>query len=121
MLSIENFRFKSSPIVHNGGRLFLGYANVTLVAEKALPDGSDFLLTIPDIAVSLTNDGSTVIDFKGRSVDVGGKKRHFDYVFTATAASRAWLTQEIHARPEVQRATIAACELENEQRQKKQA
>jgi len=103
-IHLENVRFKPVPRPREDGSMFLGYADVTVVCAKALPDQSDFAITVRDIEVAVLADGRPVIGFKAKKVErADGTNAYFEYAFTRTAASRAWLTATIHALPEVKR------------------
>lgn len=102
-IRLENVRVKPCIKAHDSGRVHLAYVDATVVIPEALPDGSDFMITVPDISVAVTADGHNVVDFKSRVATVNGAEKRFPYVFTRNAESRAWLTETLHALPEVNR------------------
>lgn len=115
MAHLEHVRFHSCLNANAGGCWFLGYVSATLVAPKALPDGSDMMITIRDIELALNASGEPVIGFKSKKVEREGRETaYFPYAFSRNAETRAWLTATLFALPEVQRVVDAADRFDRE-------
>ncbi len=108
LISLEETRFNESITVNPQGSLFLGYLYSVLVIAGVLPGGEDWKIGMPDLQVRITVDGTPRIDFPSDVKTIRGTSKRVARYFTASAASREFLTNAVFALPAVSRAVERA-------------
>lgn len=106
--TLEETRFVESITLNPEGSIFLGYLYAKCVVEGALPGGADLEIGMPDIQVRITVDGKPRIDFPSDVKTIRGKAKRVARYFSASAASREFLTNAVFALPAVSRAVERA-------------
>ncbi len=107
IVSLEETRFNESVTLNPQGSIFLGYLYAVLVVAGALGE-EDLKIGMPDLQVRITVDGAPRIDFPSDVKTIRGEKKRVSRYFTASAASREFLTNAVFALPAVSRAVERA-------------
>lgn len=108
IVSLEETRFNESIIPNPGGSIFLGYLYAVAVVAGVLPSGEDLKIGMPDLKVRITVNGDPRIDFPDTEKSIDGVKKRVPHYFSASAASREFLTHAVFALPAVWRAVERA-------------